>query len=271
MNILLRQRFFFYIRHRVGIRIIFFVKKGHFVKLFGFFLNFQLLFDSFHIGKYNEYSYDACPNGYMQIMELGRPFTGGSWCGFATSLPIYYSETSTITATIKFFHFYENSNFLFKIRYRFLKDDEVNSFFFFWNVYIFWRKLWMGYEILFVCRKAVVRYGNPSEPLERGEPVPGTYCSRIFYECSKKKCRVQSPNFPGMYPRNVTCYLNLRQKIVPTCKHAMISVKQENSYKIQIKVSNIIIIISFFGFSREDLSTTHHATFFSHPFGKTFG
>ena len=143
-------------------------------------------------------------------------------------------------------------------------------FSFFGTFIFFGENYGWGYEILFVCRKAVVRYGNPSEPLERGEPVPGTYCSRIFYECSKKKCRVQSPNFPGMYPRNVTCYLNLRQKIVPTCKHAMISVKQENSYKIQIKVSNIIII-SFFEFSREDLSTTHHATFFSHPFGKTFG
>lgn len=86
--------------------------------------------------------------------------------------------------------------------------------------------------------QAVLRFGSPSEPLERGEPVPGTYCSRIFYECSKKRCRLQSPNFPGMYPRNITCHLSLRQKDVPTCKHAMIAVKQENSYKIQIKVSD---------------------------------
>lgn len=87
--------------------------------------------------------------------------------------------------------------------------------------------------------QAIVRYGSLSEPLERGEPLPGTYCGRAFYECSKKKCRLQSPNFPGMYPRNVTCQLSLRQKEVPTCKHAMIAVKQENSYKIQIKVKNI--------------------------------
>ncbi|KAG8274080.1 hypothetical protein J6590_008210 [Homalodisca vitripennis] len=34
-----------------------------------------------------------------------------------------------------------------------------------------------------------------------------------------------------MYPRNVTCYLALRQKTVPTCKHAMISVRQESEQK----------------------------------------
>lgn len=59
----------------------------------------------------------------MQIMELGRPFTGGSWCGFSSGLAVYYSETSTITATVKYFQ--ENTSFQFKLRYRFLKDDEV--------------------------------------------------------------------------------------------------------------------------------------------------
>lgn len=86
--------------------------------------------------------------------------------------------------------------------------------------------------------QAVVRFGSVSAPLERGEVVPGTYCSRNFYECYRKRCRLQSPNYPGMYPRNVTCYLSLRQKEVPTCKHAMIVVRQENSHKMQIKVSS---------------------------------
>lgn len=39
-----------------------------------------------------------------------------------------------------------------------------------------------------------------------GELIDGTYCSRIFTDCDKKKCRLQSPNFPGLYPRNLTCY-----------------------------------------------------------------
>lgn len=37
--------------------------------------------------------------------------------------------------------------------------------------------------------------------------------------------------------RNVTCYWSLRQKDIPTCKHAMISVRQEYSHKMQIKRS----------------------------------
>ncbi|GLH06302.1 Uncharacterized protein GBIM_11784 [Gryllus bimaculatus] len=67
--------------------------------------------------------------------------------------------------------------------------------------------------------------------------VPGTYCSRNFYECYRKRCRLQSPNYPGMYPRNVTCYLTLRQKTVPNCKHAMISVRQDSAHKIKRAVA----------------------------------
>lgn len=44
-----------------------------------------------------------------------------------------------------------------------------------------------------------------------GDLIPGTYCSRIFSDCNKKPCRLQSPNFPGMYPRNLTCYYAVRQ------------------------------------------------------------
>lgn len=44
-----------------------------------------------------------------------------------------------------------------------------------------------------------------------GDLIPGTYCSRIFSNCDKKSCRLQSPNFPGTYPRNLTCYYAVRQ------------------------------------------------------------
>ena len=39
-----------------------------------------------------------------------------------------------------------------------------------------------------------------------GDLISGTYCSKTFSGCDKKKCRLQSPNFPGLYPRNLTCY-----------------------------------------------------------------
>ncbi|KAL9905570.1 uncharacterized protein ACN2A1_005348 isoform 2-T2 [Glossina fuscipes fuscipes] len=84
---------------------------------------------------------------------------------------------------------------------------------------------------------AVVRYGLPDKPLELGRVTPGTYCTRQFDECYRNKCRLQSPNYPGMYPRNVTCYWTIRQKEVPTSKHAMIAVSQENQHKALVKRS----------------------------------
>lgn len=98
--------------------------------------------------------------------------------------------------------------FEFRIRYKFLSQSE-----------------------------AVVRYGSSSDLFDLGRVSPGTYCTRQFEECYRNKCRLQSPNYPGMYPRNVTCYWTIRQKTVPTCKHAMIAVSQDNSHKSLVKRS----------------------------------
>lgn len=38
---------------------------------------------------------------FLQLSELGRPFTGGSWCGTASGVQQYFSETSTVTASVK--------------------------------------------------------------------------------------------------------------------------------------------------------------------------
>ncbi|XP_022916977.1 uncharacterized protein [Onthophagus taurus] len=167
----------------------------------------QLIFDEFKVGRYEPAALDGCPDGYMQLSELGRPFTGGSWCGSSSGPAAYYSETSTVTVSIKLFSS-PQLPFQFRLRYRFVSR-----------------------------REAVVRFGSPSAPLERGEVAPGTYCTRQFEECYRKSCRLQSPNYPGMYPRNVSCYWSLRQKVVPTCKHAMIAVRQEAAHKMHMKRS----------------------------------
>ncbi|KAL7290213.1 hypothetical protein TKK_0015919 [Trichogramma kaykai] len=159
----------------------------------------QLLWDAFSIGRLDPEARDmsaSCPEGSMQLAELGRPFTGGSWCGAGEGHASYYSETSTVTASIRLFAAPASVPFEFRLRYRFVSRHE-----------------------------AIARLGTAEEPIERGSPVPGTYCSRNFYECYQKTCRVQSPNYPGEYPRNASCYVTLRQKEVPTCKHAMMSVK----------------------------------------------
>ncbi|KAJ8948652.1 hypothetical protein NQ318_022720 [Aromia moschata] len=166
-----------------------------------------LIFDEFKVGRYEASALDGCPDGYMQLSELGRPFTGGSWCGSSSGPAAYYSETSTVTVTVKLFGS-PQIPFAFRLRYRFVSR-----------------------------REAVVRFGSPAAPLERGQVAPGTYCTRQFEECYRKPCRLQSPNYPGMYPRNVSCYWSLRQKFVPTCKHAMIAVRQEAAHKMHMKRS----------------------------------
>lgn len=157
------------------------------------------------MGRYETSALDGCPDGYMQLSELGRPFTGGSWCGSSSGPAAYYSETSTVTVTVKLF---SSTPFKFHLRYRFVSR-----------------------------REAIVRFGSPAAPLERGQVAPGTYCTRQFEECYRKPCRLQSPNYPGMYPRNVSCYWSIKQKSVPTCKHAMIAVKQEAAHKMHMKRS----------------------------------
>lgn len=78
----------------------------------------------------------------MQLLELGRPFTGGSWCGAAAGHAVYYSETSTVTLTLRVYH--SAAPFEFQLRYKVVGADE-----------------------------AVVRFGTASSPIDRGEVVPG--------------------------------------------------------------------------------------------------
>lgn len=169
---------------------------------------FQLTFDEFRVGTLHA---GQCIGGEMQILELGRPYVGGSWCGggggggSGTPPAVYYSEAGTVTLTLRVPHGPNRYSvgmeppppppFAFAIRYRFLDG-----------------------------RRAAVRLGTAAEPKDRGELVPGTRCSRNFYECYRTRCAVQSPNYPGLYPRNATCRYTVRQETVPKCKHAMVSV-----------------------------------------------
>lgn len=59
---------------------------------------------------------------------------------------------------------------------------------------------------------------EPEPEYYLGDLITGTYCSRIFSDCDRKHCRLQSPNFPGVYPRNLTCYYAVRQHEIPAGK-----------------------------------------------------
>jgi len=80
-----------------------------------------------------------------------------------------------------------------------------------------------------------LRYGVPGNSIERGELVPGTYCSRVLDTCHQKPCKLQSPNYPGLYPRNVTCYFTIRQREIPTCKRVLIQIAQLKPHKVQLR------------------------------------
>ena len=84
-------------------------------------------------------------------------------------------------------------------------------------------------------RDAVVRYGPPSSPKFIGMRDQSTVCDVFFNNCDTTPCYVQSPNFPGMYPRNTTCYYTISQKEIPKGKRAIISLNQENAHLIHVK------------------------------------
>lgn len=70
------------------------------------------------------------------------------------------------------------------------------------------------------------------QPYELGTRVEGTYCDRVFDDCSTgKKCKIRSPNWPGFYNRNITCKSLVRQsKAVPQGYRARIIVSQVSGF-----------------------------------------
>lgn len=78
-------------------------------------------------------------------------------------------------------------------------------------------------------------FAGLNESFYMGDLMEGTYCSRIFSNCDKKRCVLQSPNYPGLYPRNLTCYYAIRQHAIPYGHQALISITQPYSRLVSIK------------------------------------
>ncbi|XP_071449874.1 uncharacterized protein [Hetaerina americana] len=70
----------------------------------------------------------------------------------------------------------------------------------------------------------------PALPLHLGDLIPGTFCSRLFGGCDRRACALQSPNYPGLYPRNLTCYFAVRQHRAPKGQVALIAVAQRRGH-----------------------------------------
>lgn len=209
------------------------------------------MFDSVNIGQFVSSVIEGCPEGSLQVAEISRPITGGQWCGSGAGFSVYFSEMSTMVLTLivggsSLGHSKSTAQnnslshvvrpidafpgasragsapvgahqpppmpvppppeFEFKMRYKFIP---------------------MGL--------AAVRYGNPGSPIERGQLEPGTYCNRILEQCHRRRCKIQSPNYPGLYPRNVSCFFTVRQRDKPQCKRFLIQVSQSRSHKVQLR------------------------------------
>lgn len=95
----------------------------------------QLTFDSFTLGKFVSFTAEGCPDGSLQISEAQRPDVGGLWCGTSWGPAIYYSETPTVTISLRLLRLSQDQtgfNFDFRMAYKMIRKSD-----------------------------AVVRYGNP--------------------------------------------------------------------------------------------------------------
>ncbi|XP_055620244.1 uncharacterized protein LOC129764786 isoform X2 [Toxorhynchites rutilus septentrionalis] len=180
-----------------------------------------------------QHQHEACFEGFMTIREQGLPNLNGKWCGTASGYTIYYSETRSVNVSIRMNRLpviggggsgvsgsaggagegggvggvggfgAAGGGLEFRLIYKFLRHTD-----------------------------AKLRNDNR---IWNGDLVPGTYCNRNFYDCDKRICRIRSPNYPGIYPRNLTCKYYINHRTPPSGLHAMIVLRQPDGHKLNIK------------------------------------
>lgn len=147
----------------------------------------RIKFNKFKVGRLLNASY--CEGGFMQIVDgnaktdVSNRKEPGIFCGESEQPQIFMSETSFVKVVFHSDNFTDQTYFSFDTK----AEQQL-------VVYL--------------------RYGQHPElyPNRRGEVVHGSYCERIFRDCRLQTCYVQSPAYPGVYPRNLHCryYLNTR-------------------------------------------------------------
>ncbi|XP_071549947.1 uncharacterized protein [Panulirus ornatus] len=175
----------------------------------------QITFSEFHVGHFNVAAADGgrvggCEGDRVSIEEPKLPVRGGRWCGEGSGLNVYYSESDTVAVTLHAASTTQGEYFdnplKFKIKYKFLRRE-----------------------------RAVVRYGRGGTAKYRGDMVRNSVCSRVFQGCRARQCRLQSPNFPGLYPRNVTCYYLVKALRAPSPDLVpVVTLRQDNDRLVQV-------------------------------------
>ncbi|XP_015588729.1 uncharacterized protein LOC107264704 [Cephus cinctus] len=132
----------------------------------------------------------TCTGGYLQIID-GNAKTAvsnrkdpGVFCGESEQPQTFISETSFVRVLFHADNFTDQTYFSF--------DSRAEQQF---EVYL--------------------RYGQHPElyPNRRGEVVAGSYCERVFKDCKLQTCYVQSPAYPGIYPRALHCKYRLNTRL----------------------------------------------------------
>ncbi|XP_054717996.1 uncharacterized protein LOC129227460 [Uloborus diversus] len=176
----------------------------------------ELSFLSFQIGRF-EFTKDlnaACRKGFLKIYEppvsslsedvLRHP-NFGNFCGKMTERSAtFFSKSSNVTLLVVVpsrASIPSTSTFSLFLTFRFMVRTRTRN------------------NPTFVSSQ----YGNP---------IPGTFCDRMFLNCNYRPCKIRSPNFPGFYPRNITCNYHIKQMMVPHANVASIVLEQANDYKI---------------------------------------
>ncbi|XP_050422167.1 uncharacterized protein LOC126834351 [Adelges cooleyi] len=138
-----------------------------------------------------------CQGGFMQILDYAGKGNAvittskkdglGSFCGEIEQPQTFLSETSSVKII------FQTDNYTDQTYYSFDSRAEQET-----QVYL--------------------RFGQHPElyPNRRGILNPGTYCDRTFRECRLQTCYVQSPAYPGVYPRNLRCnyWLNTKNPFI---------------------------------------------------------
>ncbi|XP_012269853.2 cubilin-like [Athalia rosae] len=132
----------------------------------------------------------TCAGGYLQIIdgnaktEVSNRKDPGVFCGESEQPQTFISETSFVRVLFHTDNFTDQTYFSF--------DSRAEQQF---EVYL--------------------RYGQHPElyPNRRGEVVPGSYCERVFEDCKLQTCYVQSPAYPGVYPRALHCKYRLNTRL----------------------------------------------------------
>ena len=130
-----------------------------------------------------------CTESYMIIYDgVNQGKDLGKYCGESEQYYNYYAENEQVDVVIVAEHF------------DYLIDYEFHV-------------SWVD------KRDLPERFGPRPDlfPHIRGNLVANSFCERVFQDCSRlQTCMVQSPGFPGIYPRNLKCryYLSTKQPYI---------------------------------------------------------